>query len=178
MVDWDDADESFLVTFTDELLARPAERSEAAFKLLDEGTEKRTVEIRARPNQQRFKFKVLARYGSACAVCDIEVPEVLDAVHLAEKASKGSDHPANGLVLCATHHRAFDRGLYCIHPETLQIYVQKGTGDLHFTRASVAHLKAHPHSDALDWRWSRWNSGSEAEPRLSGNVLRTGGKKH
>src|SRR6266542_3841531 len=112
VVDSDDESEIFLVTFTDEVAPREAPRAalpETPFTLFDESVEQRRVEVAARPNQQRFKFEVMARYGAACAVCDIDVREVLDAVHLAEKRIKGSDDAANGLVLCATHHRAFDR---------------------------------------------------------------------
>lgn len=157
VVDWDDDDELFLVTFTDELDERHAapEADRSEFRLFAEDRETRRVEVLARPNQQRFKFDVLARYGASCAVCDIDAPEVLDAVHLADKAVKGSDHPENGLVLCATHHRAFDRGLFAVHPETQEIHFRAGTGDLRVTRASLAHLKALPHSDALEWRWLR-----------------------
>jgi putative restriction endonuclease len=58
---------------------------------------------------------------------------VLDAIHLAEKAAKGVDHPENGLVLCATHHRAFDRGLFAIEPATLRIVTRDGVRDLRLT---------------------------------------------
>ena len=37
--------------------------------------------------------------------------------------------------------RCHDVEQYCIHPETLQIYIQKGTGDLRLTRSSVAFTK-------------------------------------
>ena len=49
-----------------------------------------------------------------------------------------------GSCLCATHHRAFDRGLFAIHPVTYEIHVQSGAGDLRLTRPSLDHLKALP----------------------------------
>src|SRR5262249_46712978 len=114
----DDESKLFLVTFTDGPASaelEPGAISPASFVLFEETVEQRRVEVAARPNQQRFKFEVIARYGPACAVCGMDVREVLDAVHIAEKHARGSDDPANGLVLCATHHRAFDRGLFCIN---------------------------------------------------------------
>jgi putative restriction endonuclease len=159
VVDSDDDNEMFLVTFADGLVpdATPgATGSGTPFALFDESVEQRRVEVAARPNQQRFKFEVIARYGPACAVCDIDVWEVLDAVHIAEKRAKGSDDPANGLVLCATHHRAFDRGLFCINPDDLTICTKLDALTLHLTRSSIAHLKAFPHADALALRWTRW----------------------
>jgi putative restriction endonuclease len=157
---WNDEDELFLVTFTDDVSA-DASPSPREFKLLDEDPGRRLVALRARPNQQRFKFDVLARYGAACAVCDLDVPEVLDAVHIVDKGKLGTDDPANGLVLCATHHRAFDRGLFCIEPAGGEVNIKVKTSDLRMTRTSLDHLKALPHPDALEWRWSRW-SGSDA----------------
>jgi len=155
IVDWDDEDELFLVTFTDEAVPEESAPSADDFRLFADDVETRRVEAIARPNRQRFKFDVFARYGASCAVCDIGAPEVLDAVHLAEKSVKGSDHPGNGLVLCATHHRAFDRGLFDIDPATREVHVRTGAGDLRLTRSSLSHLKALPHHEALEWRWSR-----------------------
>jgi hypothetical protein len=109
VAEWDDADELFLVTFTDEVPVDRQAPSDGQFRLFANDVETRRVAVLARPNQQRFKFDVIARYGAVCAVCDIAAPEVLDAIHLAEKSQQGSDHAENGLVLCATHHRAFDR---------------------------------------------------------------------
>jgi hypothetical protein len=154
----------FLVTFTDgpAPAATPdGTRFAAPFALFDERVEQRRVEVAARPNQQRFKFEVIARYGAACAVCDIDVTEVLDAVHIAEKRARGSDDPANGLVLCATHHRAFDRGLFCIYPDDLTIRTKTDSLTLRITRSSITHLKALPHADALAWRWTRWAGQNE-----------------
>ena len=42
---------------------------------------------------------------------------LLDAAHLRPYADKGSDDPRNGLVLCATHHRAFDKRLFGFIPQ-------------------------------------------------------------
>lgn len=154
----DDEDELFLVTFTDDASPQAATPGGSDFELFAGDIQTRRVEATARPNQQRFKFDLLARYGAACAVCDIDAPEVLDAVHLADKAAGGSDHPENGLVLCATHHRAFDRGLFGINPETYELDLRRGAGDLRMTRSSLAHLKALPHSEALEWRWTRRKS--------------------
>ncbi len=167
IVDSDDEAELFLVTFADEApTGRPSRSADAPFMLLDANVDARRVEVASRPNQQRFKFDVIARYGAACAVCDIAVREVLDAVHLAGKAQQGVDDPENGLALCATHHRAFDRGLFAIEPSSTTIHVRPNAGDLRITRQSIAHLKALPHAEALDWRWRRWNAAEAARPTL------------
>lgn len=55
-----DSFELFLVTFSDEIPPIAEETGAAVpFKLLDDDVATRRVEVAARPNQQRFKFKVL-----------------------------------------------------------------------------------------------------------------------
>lgn len=118
---WDDAGALFLVTFTEEPPAQPpGEDGESPFVLKTEVTRSSRSAV-DRPNQQRFKFAVLKHYGAACAVCDLTVTDLLQAAHLRRKAEGGSDDPRNGLVLCALHHLAYDRGLWAIVPSTLEV---------------------------------------------------------
>jgi hypothetical protein len=117
---------------------------------------RRHAQVTARPNQTRFRFHVMKRYGVGCAVCDIRHPELLHAAHLCPVEENGSDHPLNGLVFCLNHHRAFDEGLFCIEPESLEIKVRRryGAPDLGITRTSLGHLSHLPHREALRWAWS------------------------
>ena len=113
---------------------------------------------KVRPNQGRFRFKTLKQYGIGCAVCDIQQETLLDAAHICPVEQGGSDDPRNGLVFCLTHHRAFDKGLFRIDPETLRIEVRppcKSPLELSITRESIAHLRKHPHREALQWAWGR-----------------------
>lgn len=58
-----------------------------------------------------FAAKVLAAYGSACALCGITLG-IVEGAHIYPVAAPNSaDDVANGLALCANHHSAFDRGL-------------------------------------------------------------------
>jgi putative restriction endonuclease len=116
---WDDEAELFLVTFAEEPPPRaPGDDGESPFVLHSEIT-RSSRSVVARPNQQRFRFAVLKLYGPACAVCDLAVTDLLQAAHLRGKAEGGSDDPRNGLVLCALHHLAYDRGLFAIEPTSL-----------------------------------------------------------
>jgi hypothetical protein len=113
----------------------------------------------SRPNQQRFKFAVLKLYGPACAVCDLAVTDLLQAAHLRGKAERGSDDPRNGLVLCALHHVAYDRGLFAIEPASQAVRVLPNGPDsvqLRLTRGSLHHLPRTPHQEALIYAWSAW----------------------
>jgi putative restriction endonuclease len=156
---WDDDAEVFLVTFAEELPARPpGDGGESPF-VLETGITRGSRSVVNRPNQQRFKFAVLKLYGSASAVCDLAVTDLLQAAHLRPKADGGSDDPRNGLVLCALHHLAYDRGLWAIEPDSLKVR-SLPTGpnalQLRLTRGSLGHLPHRPHKEALRYVWSSW----------------------
>ena len=159
--DWDDEYGAFLVAFGDQPPAAHGDVDDGPFQL--EATISRVAsQVNTAPGQQRFKFRVLQRYGARCAVCDMRVPEVLDAAHIRPRAQRGTDDPRNGLVLCALHHRALDAGLFGIHPDTLAIHCRPhgpDTGTLGMVHATLQHLRRKPHRDALEWLWHRWRSG-------------------
>ena len=155
--DWDDQFAEFLITFGANP-PLPAPASDDGFELMAKDRSRKTRETAARMNQNRFKFQVLARYEPSCAVCSIAAPEVLEAAHVFEVKHGGTDHPANGLVLCATHHRAFDRKLFAIEPESTRlIYRHDGPtkDDLRITRDDLRHLRNQPHSEALRARFAK-----------------------
>jgi putative restriction endonuclease len=156
---WDDDAQVFLVTFAEELPAEPpSDEGETPFVLQTEIT-RTSRSVVNRPNQQRFKFAVLKLYGPACAVCGLAVTDLLQAAHLRRKAEGGSDDPRNGLVLCALHHLAYDRGLWAIEPHSLEVRVLPGGPDtvqLRLARGSLRHLPKQPHEAALRYAWSSW----------------------
>jgi hypothetical protein len=160
--DWDDQARLFLISFGNSPPAAPeAEHDEDEPFDLTNQTPRRRAEVDVRQGQQRFKFRVLKRYGPSCAVCGMGVLAVLDAAHLCSKEHEGSDDPRNGLVLCAVHHRALDASLFGIHPETTQIHFTPNgpnPDDLRITRPSLAHLLRQPHRQALEWMWMAWSS--------------------
>jgi putative restriction endonuclease len=105
----------------------------------------------------RFKFDVFRRYGPQCAVCEVKVPELLDAAHLCPVADDGADDPRNGLVLCTSHHRAFDLCLIAVDPTTL-IITSTGVyslSELGVTRSRLEADRPAPHETALSWAWAR-----------------------
>jgi putative restriction endonuclease len=64
-----------------------------------------------------FAARVLSVYGNRCAICGVQL-RLLDAAHIVPVGLPGStDETKNGIALCPTHHRSFDRGLIGITPE-------------------------------------------------------------
>jgi len=168
VTDWDDADEMFLIRFGDQPLAPPPpikEEDALPFTLTKPPLPKKLTPSTPRPGQAQFRFLVLRRYGVACAVCGLTIPELLDAAHFRANRDNGSDDPRNGLPLCKTHHKAMDLGLFRINPKSLKVcFAQSGpdADALQITHRSLKHLPHHPHHDALDWCWRRWKPSGSA----------------
>lgn len=82
-------------------------------------TDEEFAERPSRRGQQDFRMAVRERYEDTCLLCDVSDPGLLQAGHILS----WSDHegqradPSNGLLLCYTHHRAFDLGLFTITSE-------------------------------------------------------------
>ena len=75
--------------------------------------EDRWTKAKTRVAHRVWREIVLRMYGYKCAICGLDVPELLDAAHIvpwAKDPSKRLD-PNNGIALCVLHHRAYDRGL-------------------------------------------------------------------
>ena len=110
----------------------------------------------SRPGQAKFRFDVFKRYGCQCALCSIAAKELLEAAHVVAKQFDGCDDPRNGLVLCRNHHRAFDKGLLTINPDTLDIEPRKGVNltTLGVAQSSIRHLHRVPAIEALRLTYS------------------------
>lgn len=67
---------------------------------------------RQRTGQQKFRAALLEQHPAECAICGLDIIEVLEAAHLVPHSTAVDYRPHNGRLLCANHHRAFDAGLY------------------------------------------------------------------
>lgn len=80
--------------------------------------------VKVRLKQAFFRRMILSAYESLCCMCLLSSPKLLTASHIKPWAvatpSERLD-PHNGLLLCALHDRAFDRGLVTV---TSQLNVQ------------------------------------------------------
>lgn len=161
VTDWDDVAQKFLIIFAEFppiIVERP--RDEDPFVLKDgENNQRKVSSFWAKPNQQRFRFDVLKAYRSQCVVCSVSRTDLLTAVHICPKSEGGSDDWRNGLSLCATHHTAFDRGLFGFHPETLDLVMKTGVTEdqLGISERTDAFATSRPHSEALRYHVSRFS---------------------
>lgn len=154
--DWDDSTAAFITFRTAPPTDAPIEWPAEIDFVLATSDSRTTRQVVTRPNQVRFKFDVLKRYGRQCAVCDVSIIEALEAAHIRGKAANGSDDPRNGILLCANHHRTLDSGLFAIDPSSLEIVLATNvdrSSDLQITKKNIKHLIKKPHPAALAWRW-------------------------
>jgi hypothetical protein len=155
---WDDQAKVFIVEFGVDQAEVMEASEETPFELRVREPEKK-YEATMRPKQAAFRIAVMRRYGPQCAVCGMSVIELLDAVHLVPKSENGTDDPRNGLPLCALHHRAFDRNLFTIDPNTLSIVTRRNgpsAAELRITKSDICHLMAKPHTEALGYCRASW----------------------
>jgi putative restriction endonuclease len=78
------------------------------------GKEGKDIEriVKARINQSLFRKIVINNYSNACAICNLDIRNLLVASHIL-KWSESKEHrlnPENGLCLCNIHDRAFELG--------------------------------------------------------------------
>ena len=155
VTDWNDENQTFLITF-----AQQSPDIVINEDLPDDVLERRRRQQRSGSGvarDPRFRFRVLKRYGSRCAACDVTRDGMLHAAHIIPVADNGVDHPANGIPLCMNHHAAFDdkRLPLSIHPLTLQWQLPDGISPqaLYITRPNIEHLRDVPDTRSLEHHW-------------------------
>lgn len=68
----------------------------------------------------RFVRAVVSAYGHRCCFCGLGA-SIVEAAHIKPVADGGPDTVDNGIALCPTHHRLFDRGFVLISPTSFAI---------------------------------------------------------
>ena len=83
--------------------------------------------VSGRVNQQFFRKTVIAAYDGACCVTGLREPALLVAGHIRPWSEDIPNrmNPRNGLALNALHDRAFELGLFTIHPDNYVIEVSR-----------------------------------------------------
>jgi len=72
--------------------------------------------IEGRPYQNRLKQELIKIYGGKCAICDMDVQQLLRASHIIphSKNKKTAKRLDNAILLCSLHDSLFDNGLITI----------------------------------------------------------------
>jgi putative restriction endonuclease len=129
------------------------------------GKEGKDIEriVKARVNQSLFRKVVVNNYSNSCAICSLDIQNLLVASHIL-KWSESKEHrlnPTNGLCLCNIHDRAFELGYIGINTdysvlissELKQIKEQNTFSSLfgrHKNQSIILPDKFYPNTDFLE----------------------------
>lgn len=95
--------------------------------------------------QRVFRKALLLAYGERCAFCGLAFPDALEAAHI---VPWGSCEPAqrldvrNGVLLCASHHRLFDRNIMWLQDDFRIAYYDPGEKDGRYRKVDRAFTVA------------------------------------
>lgn len=114
------------LAFNSEDCTFPSELSSKEDKWLSD-RERKIYSVSQRERDGRFHLAVLNAYEHQCAICRINIEEVLQAAHLhryeVANTRLGADNPENGICLCANHHLMYDRKLIDIDVKNSTLHV-------------------------------------------------------
>lgn len=89
--------------------------------------ERKKYSVSQRERDARFHLAVLDAYDYRCAVCGINIVQVLQAAHLRNhevaQTKISADIPENGVCLCANHHLMYDRNLIDIDVKNNTLHI-------------------------------------------------------
>lgn len=96
-----------------------------------------------------FRDQVLMAYEYRCAFCEYDgrlggAVVGLDAAHVRWWAFDGADELANGMCLCAIHHKLLDKGVLGVTPERTIAVSMRFTGDSAAAKSMVLSLVGRP----------------------------------
>ncbi|MFO1044037.1 MAG: HNH endonuclease signature motif containing protein [Planctomycetaceae bacterium] len=130
---------------------------------LTDERERRLREIVERRGQPEFRSKLIAAYGSRCAVTGCDAPAALEAAHIVPYTGPQSNHVTNGLLLRADIHTLFDLNLIGIDPDELTISVAPTIQATVYAelqgRKLYQPVNSHeaPNQEALTQRWKKFS---------------------
>lgn len=78
--------------------------------------------------KSEFRAQVLLAYNNECAICQCDIPELLQAAHLhgheVADTDLSEDRAENGICLCANHHLMYDSDLIDLDLEKAEVIVR------------------------------------------------------
>lgn len=77
----------------------------------------------ARLSQSEFRCNLIKYYEGKCVITQNDSLEELEACHIVEIKDNGDYDISNGLLLSANLHKTFDKYLWSINPDTLEIEI-------------------------------------------------------
>ena len=126
-----------------------SEKEKLSLEDLDRDTRKTVTTVKAvREGQSLFRAQLLEAYRSRCAITGYDLPDSLEAAHIAPYRGRQTNIISNGLLLRADIHGLFDAGVIAIDSSNLKILLSKfASGSKYAVELSGAKLRI-PSQDA------------------------------
>jgi len=118
-LDWDNLDDFEKFGYDDELIYK----HHLKFLLDNCYTIIFKEKSRKRLNQKEFREELFAKYNK-CIITDEDCEHSLDACHIIPVSENETYDIDNGLILRSDIHKTFDKYLWSINPETLEIEIK------------------------------------------------------
>ena len=112
-----------------------------------------------RPDQSRFRNKILKHYQGACVVTGCRMKEVLQAAHIIpfSEGCEFRDSLRNGLLLRADIHLLFDRMLISINPRTDKVCIATCLKDSEYQEFDGKYVDHNASCNFLNSHWQVFN---------------------
>ncbi len=115
---------------TNQVLSESPAAYQAEIRSLQEKLDKDSFEEEVFVRGGVFKRQVPMVYSNTCCISGLRVEttvnaSLIDACHIVPFSESHDDTISNGLALCPTLHRAFDRGLIAVNPDSYTVLVSK-----------------------------------------------------
>lgn len=113
---------------TNQILAESSAEYQTEIRRLQDSLDKDSFEEEVFVRGGVFKRQVPLVYNNTCCISGLRVEttvnaSLIDACHIIPFSQSHDDTISNGLALCPTLHRAFDRGLIAINPDNYRVLV-------------------------------------------------------
>lgn len=151
--------------FGDPVSAKP---SDNLFPEEHSPTEREAL-VKQRIHQNFFRATVLSGYNQRCCICGLPHAELLVAGHIIPWGIREDTrvNPANGLCFCASHDKAYDRGLIGINMDFTVIVTTRlkqstdPASEFLFHTFNGKHItlpdRFTPKVEFLQWRFNRFD---------------------
>lgn len=121
---------SYLNQVTGQILSESSVAYQSEMQLLQDKLDKEGYEEEVFVRGGVFKRQIPLLYNNTCCISGLQVvtninASLIDACHIVPFSQSHDDTITNGLALCPTLHRAFDRGLVAINPDGYRVMVSK-----------------------------------------------------
>lgn len=115
---------------TNQILAESSAEYQTEIRSLQETLDKDSFEEEVFVRSGVFKRQIPLIYNNTCCISGLRIEtsinaSLIDACHIVPFSQSHDDTITNGLALCPTLHRAFDRGLVAIDPDQYTVMVSK-----------------------------------------------------